>query len=128
MRLQGNTLWSLLGSRASSLAHRVFQTETLQMLCLQGSVAGSGIGRGVARWIPEVASRRGTWRLATWGVSHLAGLEHASPQVSSQSHCPPATGFSLPPGPFPALPASPADAHLLSPTTRMVVDIYCSAF
>ena len=56
-----------LGSRASSLAHSVIQTETLQMSLLKGSVAGSGMGRGVARWILEVASGRGTWGLATPG-------------------------------------------------------------
>lgn len=109
------------------------------VLCLKGSGSGSscwGMGRRVARGIPEVASGRGTQGLASPvcvpPLVSLACLEHVSPQGNFPACCPSATGFVPPSGSPLAWPASPAHFQLPSPHNMkaewVVVDICVAAF
>lgn len=115
-----------LGSRASSLARWIIQTETLQMFCRKRSVAGSGMGRGVAGWTTEVGSGRSTWELAIPGCvppSWLLGASFSPKSLLSLIvHQQQGSVCLL--APSPALPASPSHSHHVSPTTWKVVGIY----
>lgn len=99
-------LLPLWGHMLPFLPKSITQTETLETLCLQGSVAGSccsSMGRG---WPKDPRGdfwkkNPGTGSCSTVGLSCLSGT-HFSP------YCPPATQFVLPSGPLPALPVSPA--------------------